>query len=360
MFAKAILLAATLLTSSAAAATAGDLPAEKLQAIVDQAVADGVPGAVLLVETGSGERWVGAAGVERRDGNAATPDSVFRIYSTSKMIVAATAFTLIDEGKLGLDDRLDKWLTAEQLGGLPGADAITVRQLIAQTSGIRDYFDQRFIDLIKPDFTRVWTPAELIALAADGKPAAEPNDATSYYSNTNYVLLGLIIEKVTGEPLAAAIRSRILEPLGARETFSWEEAGRSEPIGGYFPLGGELIDLSDVDLSISWSAGGIISTASDLARITRGILVGPLLSAQSRALMTTDFRPIVGKSIEYGYGTYRAPLVPPMIGHSGEGPGFAVIAMLSPEDGTLVVAMTNLGAEVHVKMLEQVLEALAH
>jgi D-alanyl-D-alanine carboxypeptidase len=357
MTARAIVLG-VVLGLAATASLADPLPAGRLQEIVDAAVADGVPGAVLLVETGSGESWVGAAGVERLGGGAVTPDSAFRIYSTAKMIVAATAFTLIDEGTLGLDDPVGKWLTAEQLGGLPHADAVTIRQLIAQTSGIRDYFDDRFIDMIREDFERVWTPAELIALAAAGDPAAEPGSATSYYSNTNYVLLGLVIEAVSGRPLAAAIRARILEPLAASHTFSWEEAGRSEPIAGYFPLGGELLDLSDVDLSISWSAGGIISTASDLAKITRGILVGPLLSAQSRALMTTNFRPMTGRSIEYGYGTFRAPLAHPMIGHSGEGPGFAVIAMLSPEDGTLVVAMTNLGAEAHVKMLEQVLEAI--
>jgi D-alanyl-D-alanine carboxypeptidase len=359
MFLKALFLGATLFVSSIAAATAADLPGEKLKAIVDQAAASGVPGAVLLVETRSGDRWVGAAGVERQGGAPTTPDSVFRVYSTSKMIVAATAFTLIDEKTLGLDDRLDQWLTPDQLGRLPGAGAITVRQLIAQTSGIRDYFDDHFIDLIKEDFARVWTPAELLNIAADGEPAAAPGTGSSYYSNTNYVLLGLVIEKAAGASLSNAIRTHVLEPLGADHTFSWEEQGRPAPVAGYLPLGGgELLDVSAVDLSISWGAGGIISTATDLAKLTRGILAGSLLSDASRELMTTNFRPMADKNVAYGYGSFRVPFEHPLIGHSGEGPGFGVLALLSPDDDTVIVAMTNLQTEAHFTMLERALEAL--
>ena len=356
---KALFLATALSLSSVAAADAGSLPGERLQAILDEAVASGVPGAVVRVENTDGETWSGAAGVMSLGGGRMAPDSLFRLYSITKTITAATAFTLIDDGVLGLDEPISAWLDASLIADLPNSGEVTVRQLIAQTSGIRDYQDERFTEMIRENFARVWTPAELVALAANGEAVAAPGDGPSYYSNTNYALLGLIIEKASGMRLAAAIRARVLAPLGAAETFSWSEAGRPEPVPGYFREGGELIDVSAVDGSILWGSGDLLSTAGDTAKLLRGLLAGDLLSAESRALMTADFRPLVGRPVAYGYGTMRIPLFDPApVGHTGEGPGGDALALRWPDDGTIVVILTNLENGAHVTILKEVAAAL--
>ncbi len=359
MGARALLLCTLAALASATACLANPLPTDRLQAIVDAAVSAGVPGAVARVERANGEIWTGAAGVTTIGGASVASDSLFRLFSVTKTAIAATAFTLIDEGKLGLDDPMSKWLDASLIANLPNSGDVTVRRLIAQTSGIRDYQDDRLTAMIRENFARVWTPAELVAHAADGEAVAPPGDSPSYYSNTNYTLLGLIIEKASGVRLADAVRARVLAPLGAVDTFFWGEAGRPEPVSGYFAEGGELIDVSTVDLSTFWAAGDLLSTAADTAKILRGILAGDLLSAESRALMTENFRPLVGRPLEYGYGTFRAPQWHPApVGHSGEGPGGDAIAMWWPDDGTIVVILTNLDNGAHVDMLGQVIAAL--
>jgi D-alanyl-D-alanine carboxypeptidase len=355
MLARAGFLAGALVFLATTSAVAEGLPGASLQAILDKAVADGVPGAVMRVETADGEVWTGAAGSAGTAGERLTPNSLFRLFSISKMVTAATAFTLVDEGKLRLDDPIAKWLGDDLISALPNSGTVTVRQLISQTSGIRDYADERFLGLIRENFARVWAPAELVALAADGEPFAPPGDAASYYSNTNYTLLGLVIEKAAGMPLAKAIRTRVLRPLGAERTYSWEEAGRPDPVPGYLLDGEKLTDVSTIDLSISWGAGGLLSTAEDTAKIARGILAGTLLSPASRALMTTDFRPLVGRKVEYGYGSFRVPLFDPApVGHSGEGPGAGTLAVWWPDTGNVLVILTNLDAGAHFGMMQEV------
>ncbi len=349
------------LFTPAKVAVAGPLPGEQFQAIIEKAATSGTPGIVARVESADGEVWTGAAGVTRFGGDATTPDSLFRMFSITKTIVAATAFTLIDEGRLGLDDPIGKWLDADLIGGIPNSGEITVRQLIAQTSGIRDYNGERFVAMIRENMARTWTPAELIAHAADGEAFAPPGDARSYYSNTNYTLLGLIIEKASGMPLVDAVHARVLGPLGAAQTYFWEETDRPEPVTGYYDEGGGPVDVSATNPTSIWAAGDLLSTAADAARLIRGILAGDLLSAESRALMTEQFRPLDGRSVEYGYGTFRAPQWNPApIGHSGEGPGGDAIAMWWPNDGTVVVVMTNLenGAGDHVKHSQRSRHAL--
>ena len=359
MAGKALFLAVALSLTTVAGAGAGSLPGDKFQAIIDEAVASGVPGAVVRVETSDGESWAGAAGVASVGGRKVAPNDLFRIFSITKTITAATAFTLIDEGKLGLDDPIGAWLDVSLIANLPNSGDVTVRQLIAQTSGIRDFNDDRFIAMIRENFERVWMPAELVAHAADGEAVAPPGDGRSYYSNTNYVLLGLIIEKAAAMPLADAIRTRVLQPLGAEGTFGWSEAGRPEPVSGYFAEDGKLIDVSAIDLSMWWASGDLLSTAEDIAKLLHGILAGDLLFAESRALMTGDFRPLDGRPVEYGYGTFRIPaFTPSPIGHSGEGPGGDSIALWWPDDGTIVVILTNLDNGAHVTILGKVAEAL--
>lgn len=355
----ALLVLAALFAAPPTASVAAELPSEALQAIVDEAVQSGLPGAVVRVEAADGEVWTGAAGTATIGGARMTTDSLFRLFSITKTITAATAFTLIDEGRLGLDDPIGRWLDPALIADLPHGSAVTVRHLIAQTSGIRDYYDPQLVDAIRANFGRVWTPAELVLHAASGDPQSPPGDAASHYANTNYALLGLIIEKVTGMTLADAIRDRVLDPLGASETYSGSAPGHPAPVAGYYSEDGELLDVSAIDQSVMWASGDMLSTAADTAKLLRGILAGELLSVESRALMTGDFRPLAGRGVDYGYGTFRVPVLDPApVGHSGEGPGGASLALRWPDDGTILVILTNLDNGAHMDMLFKVAAAL--
>ena len=185
-----------------AAEPAHVLPGDQFQAILDRQVADGVPGIVLRVETKDGEVWSGAAGVTALDGPAMTSTTRMPIFSVSKMAVATAALSLVDDGTLRLEDPISQWLDPVTISDLPNADRLTVRHLINQTGGVRDYWDDEFTEAVIADTTKQWRPEELVAHAAEGAPAGSPDDGDADYSNTNYVLLGLIIEKATGSPLA--------------------------------------------------------------------------------------------------------------------------------------------------------------
>ena len=345
---------------TATASIAGDLPAEFLREIIDTAVARGVPGIVVRVETRDGEVWSGAAGLTRIEGGVAlTTGDALRIFSISKMATAAAVLTLVDDGLVSLDDKIGVRLDADLVAGIPHGDSIDIGSLIAQTSGIREYFDDSFSGTIRQDPSRRWEPAELVSLASKGDPTASPGSDVSYYSNTNYVLLGLIIEAATDMPLAEAVRSRLLEPLGMNNSYSPGESGPALNVAGYVPAGGNMIDASGADLSIAYGAGFLTSTAEDVARLTRGLFESDLLSPESRALMTSGFRPLEGTPVDYGYGTFLFKMLDPSpIGHTGQGPGFSSVAAWWPESGTVVVILTNIQAEAHVGTLMEIAESL--
>lgn len=351
--------AASLVTTFAQAQTK-PLPVERFQTIIESSVRGGVPGVVLHVETWDGKVWSGAAGTAAIDNaEPLTPDQPFRLYTMSKLPVAALALALVDDAKLVLDDAIGKWLDPALIQNLPHADEITIRDLIAQTSGIRDYFDEAFVFMTRANPQREWSPQELVALAVDGTPFSAPNAEISADSNTNYVLLGLAIERAGKAPLAQQLEERIFKPLAMTDTYSWRNTREPLAVHGNVAQFRMRIDVSDIDLSLAWGAGDLISTAEDVAKMTRGIFEGTLLSRSSRALMTEQFRSLADEEAEYGYGTMRfSSFTPSPIGHTGEGVGFGTVTAWWPENGLVVVALTNLEVEAHLGILEAVIDAI--
>jgi len=359
--APTVIAATIFLAAGSAGAQAQRFPGDRFEHIMESAVRAGVPGVVLHVETWDGAAWSGAAGTtELEYPEPLTPDMPFRLYDLSKMAVAALALILVDDAKLGLDDRIGKWIDPALIQNLPYANEITIRDLIAQTSGIRDYFDEAFVFATRANPGRKWTPEELIAHAADGDAFARPGTDRSYDSNTNYVLLALALEKAGGARLAAQLHQRLFRPLGMKATRSFEEAGEPAPVHGHVPQFLYRIDVSDFDLSMAWGAGGLISTAADVAKMTRGVFEGHLLSSASRALMSEGFRPLEDEAAEYGYGTMRfLPLDPAPVGHAGEGAGFGTITAWWPESGLIVVVLTSLEVETYFGILGEVAKAIS-
>src|SRR3954451_25056655 len=221
-----LLLAASLLTGPGSAEAgvvraAGDVDEgvarPDLQHALDEVVRLGASAAIAEVRDGHG-RWRGASGIERMGSRRPAPvDGRFRAASVTKAVVATVTLQLVGEGRLGLDDSVEHWLP----GLLPGGAGITVRQLLNHTSGLFNYEelappgDNEAILNVR---FRTVTPYELIALATAQPPYFPPGKGW-HYASTNYIVVGLIIEKVTGRPYADAVNSRILRPLGMRNTY---------------------------------------------------------------------------------------------------------------------------------------------
>jgi D-alanyl-D-alanine carboxypeptidase len=258
--------------------------AAALERVLDQSVADmGIPGVVLAVNVPGLGSWAGARGVaDRASGVPMVPTDHFRIASISKMFVATVALQLVQEGWLLLDHSVEHWLP----GLVPNGDQITVRQLLSHTSGIHDYLSEEFAERALAEPGRAWAPEELVAEALRHSPAFAPGAPGRWsYSNTNYVLLGMIVERVTRYPLHTEIRNRILNPLGLRDTFFEPFEAPPSVMHSYE----RQRDFADVNLSFAWAAGSMTSTAEDLARFAQALFGGALLRPEMLDLMQSTY-----------------------------------------------------------------------
>jgi D-alanyl-D-alanine carboxypeptidase len=313
-----LLLTTLLLTANATAAPA-DRP--DLQRALDNVVAAGALSALVEVRDGA-TTWQGSSGVAQV--NTTTPVEVngsFRAGSITKTFVATVVVMLAAEERLRLDDTVEHWLP----GALPDGDRITIRQLLNHTSGLYDY--SRSMPLRDPAAfdafrVRTWDPRELVAIAAKEPMLFEPG-SDFRYGSTDYVLLGLIIEKATGRPYAAEVQSRILRPLAMNDTvFPGTSRDLPEPHAhGYIPDASmQPKDVTEMNVSAGWAAGEVISTAGDLNRFFTTLIDGELVDAPWLADMMT---PVFGK--DYGLGLRRMvlPCGVSAYGHDGDAPGFS-------------------------------------
>lgn len=289
----------------------------------------GTPGAAALVVRVDGARWVGTTGVAA----AADLDSVpysgwkgtpfdwkmhFRIGSVTKSFTATLLLLLEEEGLLRLTDTIDDHLP----GLIPDSREIELYRLLNMTSGLIDYTYHIPSPFNGSDI--VYSPVDLVQAAVDaGGTAFEPGDQW-HYSNTNYIVLGMIAEQVTGENYRDLIRERIIIPMGLIDTRVPAEADTALPApfarGYYSDL--EWIDMTGNNVSWAWSAGNIISTLEDLFIWIDVVLSGELLSLQSYQKMF-NFIPTGSADLEYGLGIAKKTLPEGIAtGHSGSLPGY--------------------------------------
>jgi D-alanyl-D-alanine carboxypeptidase len=284
------------------AAAAGPPDEATLQEALDRLVAAGVPGAVLLVRDGDRTiRLASGYGVVE-GGVRARPDDRFRIGSVTKTFVSTVVLQLVGEGKLKLDETVEHVLP----GRLRGGDGITVRRLLQQTSGLHDYLaDPRiFRPYQNGNVRKAWTPSQLLAIANGHKPNFPPG-AKWEYSNTNYLVLGLIVEAVTGNPLASELKRRVFDRAGLRATtFDTQPTIAGRHMHGYLPLNKRLTDVSVLSPTAAWAAGAIVSTTDDVARFYRALLRGRLLRADLLRQMAATV-PMGAASNAYGLGLWR-------------------------------------------------------
>jgi D-alanyl-D-alanine carboxypeptidase len=328
----AMAVGALLLAPARAGAATG--PGE-LRRLLHQVVAAGAPGAAARVadERGVIQAAVGVA--DLRNGRPMRPELHYRVGSVTKPFVATVVLQLVAEGRLSLQDTVQRWLP----GILPYGDQVTIRQLLNHTSGVPDYTLEPIVQLYTDPQARfrAWTPRELVALVANQPPDFPPGTAWSY-SNTGYVLAGMIVEAATGHKLGQELSRRIFRPLGLRDTFfpvNRPTIPRPFARGYSLPLGqeqGPLLDFTVLNPSVAWAAGALVSDLGDLEHFFRALLRGRLLPPRLLAAMTT---PVPTGQPGFGYGLGLIVIETPagrLLGHDGAIPGFLNI-VLSTEDG---------------------------
>ncbi|MCX4676525.1 beta-lactamase family protein [Streptomyces sp. NBC_01433] len=323
---------------SASAVSASRPGADARQLALEALTGANAVSAIAEVRDGSGV-WRGTTGVSDLVREAPVRgDGRFRIGSVTKMFVAATTLQLVGEHRLGLEDSVESHLP----GLVPGGQDITVRQLLNHRTGLFDVINESTEIFPAPDdpdgfrnwiaqggLNRTFTARELVTKSVAHPPHFEPGTKWAY-SNTNFSILGLIIEEVTGHSYAQEIQRRILRPLGMTKTSlpgsSAEIPGRHAH--GYWTtvdgIGTPDVVKTDVDVTrhnASWagSGGEMISTTDDLVRFEKALLRGKLLRPEQQREMTTMLRTDPDSDrLEYGMGLARTPLsCTTVTGHSG-------------------------------------------
>lgn len=256
-----------------------------------------IPGAVLMIESETGDSWSGAAGVAQYPDEAMTTDLNFYIGSVTKSLTATIILQLVDEGLLELDEPLENVLP----GIVVNASNITIRHLLEMRSGLGNYsYNETFLELLAAEPLRVWTPEELIAYS--NEQVAEP-DTVFTYNNANYILLGMIIEEITGNSFAENVSTRIVAPLGLERTYVPDSPTILLPHAhGYTQDGGTWRDFTDgIDPSSAWAAGSVISTPAETVRWVKALVEGELISS---AMQTErlNFLPASQNGGQYGLG----------------------------------------------------------
>ncbi|KIA64245.1 serine hydrolase domain-containing protein [Nocardia vulneris] len=282
-----------------------------VQPILDRVTtADGAPGVLLGVRDAHGRTTL-TSGVANL-ATAAPMDgaSRFRIGSMTKTFVAAVVLQLVGEGRVALDAPVETYLPGIVRGNGNNGQDITVRQLLQHTSGLPDYLDHIPLEQVLKDPLRHYDPLELVHIGLAHPPLFPPGSDWSY-SNTNYVLAGMIIERVTGRAPREAVEQRIIQPLGLDDT---TVPGDGPGIPGTHPRGygrhgsADPLDLTELNPSIASSAGGMISSAADLNKFLDALVNGQLLPPPERAAMTTT-RPLGNSHHDaYGLGLQSTPL----------------------------------------------------
>jgi CubicO group peptidase (beta-lactamase class C family) len=317
------------------------------------------------VEAASGSRDIGGVvvRVEQADGSFAwtgsagdlAPDSPFFIASTTKLVTTAIVLQLAEQGRLALDDRLVDRVDAGLVRGLhmyrgtDQTDRITVRHLLAHTSGLPDYFmgkDHTGVSLehrLRAGTDTAWTLDDVLAMTRRMTPAFEPGrHGKALYSDTNFQLLGRIIEDATGRSYAEAVRTAVIEPLGLAGTWLYADADDARPV----PMrdGPRRLHIPQAMTSFG-PDGGIVASVGDLMRFVRGFFEGRLFDPAVLPGLKVYNR--IFFPLEYGVGFARfrwprilSPLAaqPELIGHSGLSGAFAFLA---PDRGTYLAGTVN-------------------
>ncbi len=334
---------------------------EEVQSALEQAVAAGIPGIAVEIRGPEGSEFLAAGVASVEDERPVTPEDRFRIASVTKAFTAAVVMELAEERVLSLDDSVEHWVP----GLLAEGDSITLRYLLAHTSGLSDYTkDEEFIEAFVAG--EDLPPQRIVSFVSSESLAFEPG--TKYeYSDTDNIVLGMIVEAATGRSYEQELRSRVLEPLELQTTILPEGPAMPDPHAhGYqYPPENEGTGEPDnvttaLDPSAAWASGALVSTPSDLSRFFGDLLGGEFIGEDTLEQMKET---LAGEGSPSGPGTKRAGLgifsyeLPcgEVWGHTGQFPGYQVFGAATPDGRGGLAMMANATG-----ISEEANEALVH
>ncbi|MFE2142488.1 serine hydrolase domain-containing protein [Streptomyces sp. NPDC059456] len=294
-----------------------------------------VPGVMVSLSAPGKGSYVRAFGVaDKATGRPIGTDMNMRIGSVTKTFTVTALLQLVDQGKAGLDDPIGKYVS-----GVPNGDRITLRELAGMRSGLFNYSeDEGFFKAFTSNPRRPFTPQELLAYSFRHPVLFEPG-AKFFYCNTNLILLGLVVEKLSGQRLDDYVNAKVVRPAGLRHTLF--------PVGAEFPsphaqgytdqtASGKVEDAADWNPSWGWAAGAMISDLADLKTWAKVLATGTLLkpATQAQRLKVVDALPGTG----YGLGIFN---VQGWIGHNGSLPGYQALVVYLPQAKATLVLTLN-------------------
>jgi D-alanyl-D-alanine carboxypeptidase len=319
-----------------------------------------IPGALVYIDVPGEGMWIQAFGTGTLEASTPiTPNDHVRIGSNTKTFTGTVILQLVDEGKLALDDPVSKYQPE-----VPNGENITIRQLLNMSSGLFNYAeDEDFNKTLDTEPQKVWEPEELVEVGFKHQPYFSPGEGF-HYSNTNFILLGMIIEQLTGQPLEKEFQERIFVPLGMSDTLLPERSSAVIPDPhprGYMyqtfvqtlttsalegkkaeqadEAAGEPNDVTNDNPSWGWAAGSAISTVNDLIIWAKADATGQLLSPQTQKERLTWVSPPPTPEAQYGLAIAELPGA--FIGHDGQVAGFNSLAVYQAQKDATVVVVTN-------------------
>ncbi|WP_327010292.1 beta-lactamase family protein [Dactylosporangium sp. NBC_01737] len=355
----ALLLSTVGSGTAAAKETTGD--PRRLQAALDELRDLGAAGAQGQVSAGRRETAARSGVADLASGAPMPVAGAFRIGSDTKTFVSVVVLQLAGERRLSLDDSVERWLPGTVAGNGNDGRRVTVRQLLQHTSGIANYTGDMAALGSQEGFLAHrfdhYEPAELVALAMRHRPAFEPGTHWDY-SNTNYVLAGMVVKAVTGQSWAEQVHRRIVGPLGMRGTFFPGDRaalpGRAARSYQQFAPGGDLVDVTEFNATAADAAGGLVSTTADLNRFWRalqdGRLLRPAQQAELHRTVLAETYQDVRRGLRYGLGIFEVPTACGRYwGHPGDVPGTSTFNGVDDAGRTAVVVYRTTGLADPVK-----------
>jgi len=323
----------------------------KYQLLLDDMTSNGVVGVTMSVNHPSTGIWIGASGIADLHNNVAMkPCNISRFGSTVKMFTATTVLKLAEEGKLSLDHKISDYFQGDVINKNENADKATIRQLLQHSSGIYNYIqNSKFQTASLNDLIKEWKPDDLLQFSYNQKAYFDPGEDVRY-TNTGYIMLGMLIEKIEGKPFYKVFEDKIFTPLGLTMTrFAATNPVPDGIVRGYIDLYSKLQVIESTYFS-GWdyytADGGLISNPYDMNIFFQALMAGEIINSNSLNQMLTwqtpkkidtDFFPI-----SYGLGIFKIE-TPAGIAymHSGDAIGYYANMLFFPSDSTTIVYAVN-------------------
>jgi D-alanyl-D-alanine carboxypeptidase len=292
-----------------------------------------VPGVTLGFVLHTGGSGALASGVsDKTTGRAMTPGDRMLLGSIGKTYVAAVVLELVEEGRLDLDSKISHWFGVDEwFSRLPNAHDITLRALMNHTSGIPRYiYTPEFQAAVKAEPHKTWRPEELVSFILDTEPLFPAGQGWSY-ADTNYILVGIIVERVTGRTYYEELGDRVLKPLRLSDTSPSDQAELRGLVSGYTSEGNVLglpVEVARggrcaINPQFEWTGGGLVTTSAALARWAKLLYGGAVLEPESLRQMLDGVETAPGSDRKYGLAAMMRPSAHgPVVGHAGYMPGY--------------------------------------